>query len=101
MLHAALSLAAYVGLNAWAVGLIDSGGVEPGTAFATVRVVVDYGLLQPLAYWILTGTGIAWWTWPGLGLAACVALGNSLIQIGVGVALWRWLRRRPTPGARL
>lgn len=93
-LHAGLSLAGYVGLNAWAMGFLDGGGAEPGAAFAAVRIVVGFVLLQPLAYWILVVDRLVWWTWPGLGLAAIVVLANSFLQIGLAVSLWRALRPR-------
>lgn len=95
LLHVGVSLGAFIGLNAWAVGIQDAG--TPPTALVWAEFPVNFVLLQPIAYWVVDGLAIAWWTWPGLAtLAALVGLNSAIVVIAVaacGAALRRWSNR--------
>lgn len=95
VVHAAVALGGFVGLEAWAVGALDSGNTDPGLLLGTARLLVHYVLLQPLAHWVL-GT-VAWWTWSGMIGAGAVVAVNSLIQVGGVALLWRRLEARRVP----
>lgn len=89
-LHFGLSLGGFLGLDAWSLGMLDSGSAHPPVAFALVRGAVDFVLLQPVAYWAISAIALGWWTWPGLAATAGVILANSLAQ----VATLMWFARR-------
>lgn len=60
---------------------------------APLEKVVSFGLLQPVAYWIVTLATLRYWTWTGLFLSTAVFAANSLAAIGIcrGIA---YLARR-------
>jgi hypothetical protein len=91
LLHAAVSLMAFLALNGAALAAADAGRVAP--LMGVLAPVVHYVLLQPIAHWLLAVTAIAWWTWPGLvALVAVVLLNSTLATLALHLALGR-LRR--------
>jgi len=78
---------AYLGLMAWAAAAGDAGAVA-GVWLVAVGVLVRYVLLQPMAYWVIDATGLAWWTWSGLAALVLVCAANSVL---IAALLWRLL----------
>jgi hypothetical protein len=91
LLHFALSLVGFYGINALAIGAQDSGASSTGWSW--IEPFIQFGLLQPLAFWLLLVLPVRWWTWLGLTLTATLLLANSLIACGLAASLFRRLRR--------
>lgn len=104
LVHWGLGLAGFMGISAWAIALQDAEPlVETGSYAASLRwfeLLLRYGLLQPLAHWVLRALQIDWWVWSGLIQLAVVLAANSLIVVGLAAAASRhvhaWRSRRQT-----
>lgn len=99
LLHYSLSLGGFLGLYGWAAAAQDAATAP--TADAQLAVVswieglVQFGLLQPLAHWVLASGAISWWTWSGLAaLAGLFAVNSLLVSVVAGIGLRRWQMRR-------
>lgn len=89
-IHFALGLGGFLTISGWALGSADGGITAPLAVAGWVERIVQFGLLQPIAHWVLSAGIVAWWTWSGLiALVALIAV-NS----GVAVALIVLGRRR-------
>ena len=89
-IHFALGLGGFLAISGWALGSADGGVSVPLAAPFWVERIVHFGLLQPVAHWVLSAGVVAWWTWSGLiALVALIAV-NS----GVAVALVVLVRHR-------
>jgi len=100
LIHFGLSLVGFLGLSAWALAVQDAGpaglaAVAPEASAALapqaevavaalgwLEGLLRFGLLQPIAHWVLAGTVIAWWTWPGLAALTALIAVNSLVAAG-------------------
>jgi len=89
-IHFALGLGGFLALSGWALGSADGGIAVPVAVAGWVERIVHFGLLQPIAHWVLAAGVIAWWTWPGL--LALIVL--SAVNSGAAVALIVLGRRR-------
>jgi len=84
LVHFTLGLGGFLMLSGWALGSADSeitGASGPTGWFATV---VHFGLLQPVAHWVLSLGVVRWWTWAGLiALIALIALNSGVVVAAV------------------
>ncbi|MGD8339610.1 MAG: hypothetical protein PVH89_02440 [Gammaproteobacteria bacterium] len=84
-MHFVLSAVCFFGLYGWGVAVQDADA--PSATVAWLEFPLRYGLLQPLAHWLLDSGAIAWWTWPGM-LTVLLLLGlNSLAASGALAAI--------------
>ena len=75
---AAFWLAAIAG-----AGVADSqSGIAPWWLSA-LEALLTFGLLQPLAYWVVTLATVPYWTYPGLALTIAVFAVNSIVAVTV------------------
>ena len=79
--HFVLSVASFLVLEALGLALQDAGSAS--WALAWLEVPVRFGLLQPLAHWVLRHLAIAWWTWPGLLATILLFSLNSLVAVAL------------------
>lgn len=94
LVHGGAGLVGFLVSNGWGLALVDSGSAETGPAATALGWLVNYVLLQPLAYWIIEAGSFAWWTWAGLGGLLAVIAFNTLALATAVWALRRRLRRR-------
>jgi hypothetical protein len=99
LLHFSLSLGGFLGLYGWVAAAQDAATAPVATApLATVSWIeglVRFGLLQPLAHWVLASGAITWWTWSGLAaLVGLFAVNSLLVSVVAGIGLRRWQMRR-------
>jgi len=87
LLHFGLSLTGFLGLQSWVLSAQDAGIAACGSAW--LEIPVHFGLLQPVAHWVLRWASLAWWTWSGLATLTVLIGLNSLVAFGV---LWGFLR---------
>ncbi len=88
--HFLLSLSGFLALNAAVVGVLDAGTAEPGVLLQSLRVAVDYALLQPLGYWLILATEPRWWTWQGLAaVTTLLGLNSAIVAAAVGLLVRR------------
>jgi hypothetical protein len=98
VIHFLLSAAAF-----WLIVIagIGSGESNQGAAEAwltALEKVVNFGLLQPLGYWVLVLAPVRYWTWTGFVLTMALLALNSLAAIGICRVVWgRMVARRLVP----
>jgi len=103
LLHFALGLGGFLALSAWSLGSADAAiatdattetaaeSVAESAATGWVEGIVHYGLLQPVAHWVLSAGLIAWWTWPGLlALIVLIAANSAVVAALYGLARHRF-----------
>jgi hypothetical protein len=92
-IHFALGLGGFLALSGWALGSADGGIEVPAAVAGWVERIVHFGLLQPLAHWVLSAGIVAWWTWPGLiALIALIAV-NSVAAVALAALVVLGRRR--------
>jgi hypothetical protein len=112
-IHFVLSLAGFLALSGWALATADATTApiesapavtstgQSGTRYAVsgwLAGVVHFGLLQPLAHWVLQTGAIAWWTWPGLlGLLVLIGVNSTIVARLSSLGI-RSLRKRRSRG---
>lgn len=79
--------------RAAALGAADSGAAA-STLLGAAALVVDDLLLQPIAFRVIEGLAVRWWTPAGLALLVGVCLVNSGIVCGVIRAILVAMRRK-------
>jgi len=90
LFHFGLSLTGFLGLQSWALSAQDGGITARGSAW--LEIPVHFGLLQPVAHWVLRWAGVAWWTWSGLATLVVLIGLNSLVACGALAGFQRVLR---------
>jgi len=88
LIHFALSLCGFLALSGWALSSADAdiSGTLPRVGW--LESIVHFGLLQPVAHWVLSMELVAWWTWAGLMALTGLFAVNSGVVVAV-VALVR------------
>ncbi len=99
IVHWVLTAVGFMLVYGGAIAAQDAG--TAAAALAWLEWPLRFGLLQPLAHWVLAGFPIAWWTWPGLVVLMALFALNSVITAGIIASLvtaWRAWRRQGTAG---
>jgi hypothetical protein len=93
LIHFALGLGGFLAISGWALGSADaeiSGSLTvsagPSAVSGWFERIVHFGLLQPIAHWVLSAGVVRWWTWAGLiALIAVIAVNSGVVVALVGL----------------
>jgi hypothetical protein len=97
-----LTLAAHFVLSFggfWLISIVGFAVAESNFAsspswLVPLEKIVTFGLLQPVAYWVLAVGAIRYWTWLGLALSTLLIAVNSAVAITILQAVVRAARSR-------